>query len=428
MNVLWLCNVAPAIFSETLGKPSDVSGGWISGALNSIKNDTGISLTICFPSYSCNAIKAGEVEGVSFYTFPQTTINATKYSPQIKNYFEKILDLTNPDLIHIFGSEYPHTLSMVEICEMKGIIDKVVISIQGLVSQISKHYLNGIPTKIQKASTFRDLIRRDNLIQQQRKLVFRGIYEIESLKKVRNVIGRTDWDEACVLQINRNLRYFFCNETLRDAFYKENWNICGCEKHSIFVSQSSYPLKGFHYMVEAMKEVVKEFPNAHLYATGTSPLNTKTLRTLLSRNSYQNYIVKLIKDYNLQEKITFLGNLSENDMCKRYLRSNVFVSPSNIENSPNSVGEAMILGVPTICSDVGGVKNMLIHNIDGILYQHDAPYMLAYYIMKVFSNDELAIFLSKNASNHAKVTHNSESNLVQLKEIYEDIYKSNLQK
>ena len=69
-------------------------------------------------------------------------------------------------------------------------------------------------------------------------------------------------------------------------------------------------------------------------------------------------------------------------MKERFLKSNVFVSPSTIENSPNSLGEAMLLGIPCISSDVGGVKNLLKHEEEGYVYQTDAPYMLAYYVKK----------------------------------------------
>ena len=84
----------------------------------------------------------------------------------------------------------------------------------------------------------------------------------------------------------------------------------------------------------------------------------------------------------------------------------------------------MILGTPTISSDVGGIKNMLTHNVDGFIYQHDAPYMLAYYICNIFSNDELAVKHSANAREHAMKTHDKLHNVATMKCIYEDILSS----
>ena len=57
----------------------------------------------------------------------------------------------------------------------------------------------------------------------------------------------------------------------------------------------------------------------------------------------------------MEDKIEFLGRLSAEGMKQAYLDANVFVMPSTIENSPNSLGEAMLLGVPCVAADVGGV-------------------------------------------------------------------------
>ena len=108
-------------------------------------------------------------------------------------------------------------------------------------------------------------------------------------------------------------------------------------------------------------------------------------------------------------------------MKKRYLSAHVFVSPSSIENSPNSLGEAMLLGVPSVTSDVGGVKNMLEHGKEGYVYPFDEAYMIAYYVSKIFDDDSLATEMSKNAKAHAQITHNREKNLETLLTIYRNI-------
>ena len=108
-------------------------------------------------------------------------------------------------------------------------------------------------------------------------------------------------------------------------------------------------------------------------------------------------------------------------MCDRFLKSHVFVSPSSIENSPNSVGEAMLLGVPVVSSDVGGVKNLLTHGEEGFVYPYDEPYMIAHYVCHLFGDDALAQTLSEHARAHAAHTHNREENLQKMLEIYREI-------
>ena len=108
-------------------------------------------------------------------------------------------------------------------------------------------------------------------------------------------------------------------------------------------------------------------------------------------------------------------------MCERYLKSHVFVSPSSIENSSNSICEAMILGVPVVCSDVGGIKSLLTHNHEGYIYQADAPYMLARSIINIFEDDDLAQKFSRNARAHALKTHDKDLNLKALIDTYNKI-------
>ena len=46
---------------------------------------------------------------------------------QTEVYLSKIASETQPDIIHIWGTEYPHTLAMMNVCESMGIIYKVII-------------------------------------------------------------------------------------------------------------------------------------------------------------------------------------------------------------------------------------------------------------------------------------------------------------
>ena len=94
---------------------------------------------------------------------------------------------------------------------------------------------------------------------------------------------------------------------------------------------------------------------------------------------------------------------------------------SSIENSPNSLGEAMILGVPCVASDVGGVADLLKHKEEGFVYQTDARYMLAHYVCEIFAYDELALEFSAKARMHVIKTHNKEENTKSMMEIYREI-------
>ena len=411
MKILWICNIMLPKIAIARGESIINSGGWLTGLSEDLLRCNDIELTVCFP-YNSTGVISGNVDALKYYGFPKKNCDV--------NAFNYILNAVGPDIIHIFGTEYAHSLKVVNACEKAGLINKTIISIQGFVSIYAKHFFAGLPQRIIHSWTLRDIIRRGNIRIGQKNFEKRGRDEIAAIEKVKHVIGRTDWDFAVTKFVNKDIKYHFCNETLRSSFYEEKWDIEKCEKHSIFVSQCSYPIKGFHHMLEAMIDILKFFPDAHLHTTGRDLLNLSFMEKM-KLTSYQRYLLKLIKRYGLKEKVTFWGSLDEKSMCKRFLSANVFVSCSSIENSPNSLGEAMLLGVPSVSSYVGGVANMMVHNEEGFVYQPDAPYMLAHYVCKIFENQELALEISKNARKHALCTHDKNKNTEQLIKIYSEL-------
>jgi glycosyltransferase involved in cell wall biosynthesis len=418
VKILWLTNIPLPEASILMNENSTPFGGWLVNASKALTENNKIELSIAFPNKGSADIRVFYGKDMKYYAFTPVNENNRNHVEKNKN-LEKILDEVNPDIVHIYGTEYSHTLAMVNACKKRTI--HTVISIQGLVSVYARHYMACLPPKVQGRFTFRDFIKQDNLKQQQNNFVKRGKFEIEAINKVKHVIGRTSWDRACVAQINPNSVYHFCNETLRDEFYNYEWDINQCEKHSIFVSQGMYPIKGLHFMIEAMPTILKYYPDAMLNIGGFDITKYNTIKDKLKISSYGKYIRDLIEKKNLQNRVVFTGVLNAKEMCEKYLKSNIFVCPSSIENSPNSLGEAMILGVPSVASHVGGVADLITDGKEGFIYQMDAPYMLAHYICEIFKNNELALEFSKNAKEHAKKTHHIEANNNRLINIYLNI-------
>ena len=414
MKLLWLCNMVPGAVQERIS--GNKSGGlWVDHVLSDLRKRN-ISIHILCPGEG----DGGVLDETCSYAFFQEALPYV-YQPELEVQFEKELEGFQPDVIHIWGTEYGHTLAMVNAAQKKEMLDHTVVSIQGLCSVYAGHYAEGVPYDIQRRVTFRDAVRRDNILQQQKKFALRGELEVSALKKVCHVIGRTDWDEACVRQVNPKAVYHFCNETLRESFYEGMWRYDACRKHSVFASSCTYPVKGFHYLLEAFAEVVKDYPDARLSVPGKSFFAPDDLKAKLKQNSYHLYLSELARKYGLENKIDFLGKLSADGMKEAFLSANVFVLPSTIENSPNSLGEAMLLGVPCVAGDVGGVTNLMQHKKEGLVYQSTAPYMLAYYIKQVFAMEGKAEAMGLSAREHARKTHDPETNLKDLIAIYESI-------
>lgn len=420
MRVLWITNQATPEIAEKFNVKTGFGGGWMVDLSRQLS--ASVNLGVAFPISKQSRYAEKKAADISCYAFPCDK-SAVYASEETCDYIKKAITAFKPDVVHIWGTEYVHSYLAVKACESLG-IKNVVISIQGLVSIYHMHFWGYIEKRITCRSTIKEIYRKNSLRQQYISFEKRGRYEVEAIKSVRHIIGRTDWDRACTYQINPDAKYHFCNETLRSAFYQASWSIDACERHSLFVSQCQYPIKGFHLALEALSILVEKYPDAKLYTTGQDCLKDG-FKERLKDSGYNRYIRSYIKKLNLGGHVEFLGALNEVNMRDRFLRSHTFVSASAIENSPNSVGEAMLLGVPTVSSDVGGVKNLMKHGKEGFVYQADAPYMLAYYVDEIWSDDALAAELSQKAKARARITHDPQINLETLKKIYEEIVHGN---
>src|SRR5699024_3583617 len=122
----------------------------------------------------------------------------------LENKFYDLLTDIQPDIIHVFGTEYAHALAMMHAVKKASLQLKTLINIQGLCTFISRHYYAFLSPSVIHSYTIRDFLRHDNIFQQRKKFEKRGKHEIEALKIADHIAGRTEWDKACISEINRH--------------------------------------------------------------------------------------------------------------------------------------------------------------------------------------------------------------------------------
>lgn len=413
--MLWITNTIFPAPSRALGIPEPVVGGWMYGLANQIAITENIELTVA-TVYTGNELKSFKIEGILYYLLPRHTLD---YSKNLEPLWKKLCEDFQPNVIHIHGTEFTHGLACMRACPSLN----YVVSIQGLVSIIARAYYAGISvTEIFKNITFGDIVRFDTLFQAKEKFAQLGVFEKEYIHRTKHVIGRTIWDYAHTKAINPLVNYHLCNETLRDGFYgSSKWSIAKKTDHTIFLSQAGYPIKGLHQVLKAVALLKQDFPQIKVRVAGHDITNTATLKSKIKFSGYGAYIKKLTKQLRLDNQVQFIGVLTEEQMIVEYLNAHLFICPSSIENSPNSLGEAQLLGVPIIASYVGGIPDMVTHNETGLLYSFEEVEMLVEYIRNLFTDATLVLKLSKNGIIAAEERHHQTTNLQQIIKIYYSI-------
>lgn len=416
MKVLWIVNTIFPAPSINLGLAPPVVGGWMYGLAEQMSKSTGIKLSVA-TTYNGNELRALEIDGISYFLLPCK--NTLKYDSKLEQYWTTVCEEFQPDVVHIHGTEYVHGLA----CMRKFPDLKYIVSIQGLVGVYSRYYYSGMSTwDILKNITFRDLVRLDTVFQQKAKFKKRGAIENEYIKRTKNVIGRTHWDFAHTKAANSSVHYHFCNESLRDSFYSASkWSLQKCDLHTVFLSQAGYPIKGLHQVIKSLVALKTEYPDIKIRVAGVNITKNETIAEKIKRTGYGKYISELLKKHKLEDSLIFLGSLSEKNMIEEYQKAHVFICPSSIENSPNSLGEAQLLGTPLIASYVGGVPDMVVDGDTGLLYRFEEIEMLSEKIRCVFNDNGLAGKISINGIDAAGIRHNRKDNLVKVLHIYSDI-------
>lgn len=409
IKVLWIVNTIFPAPSIELNLSNPVFGGWMYGLAEDLSKSHGIEIAVA-TTYSGLKYKEMSIDDITYYLLPQKNKN------ERKKLWKIICNNFSPDVVHIHGTEYSYGLECMQTLPNLNYL----VSIQGLLSLIARYYFSDITfIEIFKNITIRDIIKFDTIFQQKKKIEKRSKFEIEYLKKTKDVIGRTKWDYVHAKTINPKLNYHFCNESLRNNFYSATkWSQENCISYNIFLSQAGYTIKGLHQVIKAINILKLDFPNINLRIGGVDLLKKETFKDRIKVTGYGKYLSKLIKKYNIEKNIVFLGMLSEEQMIIEYQKAHVFICPSSIENSSNSLGEAQFIGTPSICTYVGGLPDMVINGETGLLYRFEEIEMLAENIRLIFNNSIDVKKMSEKSTMVSTKRHNRDNNLNDIINIY----------
>jgi len=116
-----------------------------------------------------------------------------------------------------------------------------------------------------------------------------------------------------------------------------------------------HPLKGLHHLIQAYKPAAKNFPGTRLVILGKGP-QEKELRDMA-------------KKLNLEKNVFFLTeHVPHEKISQLYNSADIFAFPSIVEPFGMVNLEAMACGIPTVASNTGGMRDMVLHGKTGLLF------------------------------------------------------------
>lgn len=418
MKVLWFTNT-PCGATEKLTGEKVTGGGWLYALSEAVTAKTDIDLHIAF--YWGAEMSPFEYNGISYHPILRKGFNskAGRYVYRLKQQFSSLLDQEEtrrviavikqicPDIVHFHGSEENFGLAAEIIQDTN-----MVLSIQGMLSPYYYKLYSGYPKSfLLRHEKFLPKILADGIRALDRKMRIRAGREVVIYKYVSNIIGRTSWDMECSLALNKNRRYFICNEILRPEFAASVWRKKNHGKRIVLVTTISHGLyKGLEMIHKTAQLLIQQQIDFEWKVIGVK-----------SSDKIAQFTQKLTHIKPEQAHITLLGSKNASEIIYICKGSDIYVQVSHIENSPNALCEAMQLGMPIIASFAGGTGSMLKDGEEGVLVQDGDPFRLAGAIINMGQNFDQAVSMGRSARARALKRHNPETVVSELISIYHTI-------
>ncbi len=417
VKVLWFSRT-PGLAENQL-KNRNVGGGWIKSLQTLLNNHSKIELAISFYTFELHE-KEFYHDGVKYFPIilnrGESILHKALYnwrhrkvSKQELDRINEIVATYNPDLIHVFGTESAFGL----ISEYTS--KPTIIHLQGLIDPCFRNFLP-------PSYSFWHVIKRSNLmeffygiglIHEYMAFIILRKQEKRIFEATKYYMGRTRWDKSYVDAKANNGVYFHLDEVIRPEFFNESTSLCLSGKFKIITTINPAVYKGLeHILITAHLLKTKSIINFEWIVAGVE-----------STHSLISFFESKEKLSFSENNVRFVGKKNEVDLVNELRSTNLFVHPSHIDNSPNSVCEAMVMGLPVIANNVGGLSSLIKHKIDGYLYEND-PIVLFSYIVEIYNNYDEAKEIARKGQITARHRHNPELIISGLMRIYKTVIKA----
>lgn len=353
-----------------------------------------------------NNIKTGDreyfVDEIDMNTGSKFEALNVIYSKKNKALMEKALEEFKPDIVHINNFQRQLSASIIDAVKEKNIplimtahdLNSIcpasIMLYNGEVCEdcITKGYTSCIKKKCIKNSMLKSVLG----------YIEKKYYDLHKMFcKVDCIISPSEFNKNQLLKGKLKCNditviHNFVNET-----EKTDYTLGDCAFYFGRLSRE----KGILNLIEAINNI----PGARLIIAGDGP----------ERENIQAYI----KEHKLENRITLLGYLNQNDI-RENIRKCRFVTVPSIcfENCPYSILETMEIGKPIIGSKIGGIPELVKDDVNGYTYAYDCVDDLTDKLKILFENDEKVNEFSNNSKRLYKENYSAEAYYNKLMTVY----------
>ena len=181
------------------------------------------------------------------------------------------------------------------------------------------------------------------------------------------------------------------------------------EKYILFAG-TLYHRKGYDTLIKAFSKVSKKYPDWRVIIAGNVKFSSES-----------NLPNELVKEYNVENQISFPGWVVGEAKDKLFRNASVFCLASSAEGFPMAVLDAWAYGVPVICTPVGGLPDIVKDGENALVFEYGDVETLAFKIDEIISNNDLREKLSNESKLLAKTTFSLERINKQIDDLYKEI-------
>ena len=426
MKVLWFANT-PSNFAIA-GSPYN-GGGWVSALENEMKDKVDLAVAFVTRSpleevtrSSVHSNPGGKVSwasekqhGVTYYPVSNgydhtrrdraatLMTGSDKQTFDLVESFISIVEDFSPDIIQVFGSE--HSFGLVA----QYVDIPVILHIQGLVNPYFEAFLppgatwnKWVYDSLSPARVMHKMYTRSRWIDACKR-------ETQILRSVKYYLGRTRWDHEQVRKVNPEAVIFEGGEIMRQPFYDADIDaisdIPASLKLVTTISEPTY--KGFDLVLKTAKLLRDKY--------------SLDFEWKVFGNVDPGFFERITGITVQQAGVTLAGVATARELVNAIAQASMYVHPSYIDNSPNGVCEAQLLGAAVVATNVGGVPSLISDGETGFLVRKGNAEEMAERIVAMYRNRDLLRKVGHNARRVALQRHDRQAIASSLMDTYRSL-------